>query len=100
MCQSHMEAPAVAGTTVGTETREETGALRNEGYRFRLGRKLRMVLDLVLGIGLWLVLPLRNGYARICNGAGRGACGVAEDRCIAVVRRGLRMGKRCSGTDS
>lgn len=39
MCQSHMEAPAVAGTMVGTETREEIGALWSEGYRFRFEKK-------------------------------------------------------------
>ncbi len=39
MCQSHMEAPAVAGTMVGTETREEIGALWSGVYRFRFGEK-------------------------------------------------------------
>lgn len=87
MCQSHMEAPAVAGTRVGTETREEIGDLWSGGYTFRFGRKLRMVLDLVLGMGLWLVLLLRQGDVRIGNGAGCGACAMAEDRFLTVRNR-------------
>lgn len=31
MCQSHMEAPAVVGTIVGAETREENGAMEDKG---------------------------------------------------------------------
>lgn len=39
MCQSHMEAPAVAGTMVWAETREEIGVQRRGRYRFRFGKK-------------------------------------------------------------
>lgn len=89
MCQSHMEAPAVAGTTVGTETREEIGAVWSGGYTFRFGRRPRMVLDLVLGMGLWLVLLLLDRViVRIRNGAGCGAgCAMAEDRFVTVTKR-------------
>lgn len=69
MCQSHMEAPAVAGTLVGTETWEKAGALWCGGYRFGFGRKLRkvLVLDLVLRMGLCLGLALWKGPDWECS---------------------------------
>ncbi len=83
MCQSHMEAPAVAGTTVGTKTREEIGALWCGVLD--LGENIRMVLveDPGLGMGLWLVLALTKGRVGLPKGAGRVVSIMTEERFMA-----------------
>lgn len=51
MCQSHMEAPAVA--VAGTEARGETEAPWSGECGFVFGKGGLVVLALVLRIGLW-----------------------------------------------
>jgi len=87
MCQSHMEAPVVAGTTAGTETRDEIGALLSGGC-WRTQRMV-LVLHLVLGMGLWLVLLAL--LATVLDV--QLVLHVAEDRFIAVVRERDECGK-------